>query len=243
MILIFCFCDIFHHYFWINVLQFNFEEKVICKVLWSCEVSHFLVDWAHPREAHRKLPSFLGHRSTRCQIQTFFKRKTKNDWACPNCLSPSVADQKRFTNLKKSPSTSITTLPRMWTNKELMSSEFYFDAHDLSFQHKIYVTASLCWNYRKPNKNLYWSGPSAKFLFSLHLWNLITKRLFPRVRSTNQMFEVLEITKTDSPTLHELGWCKHTGCFLYAQASLASSSQWVSDPPFTDFQIINDNQW
>ena len=85
----------------------------------------------------------------------------------------------------------------MWTNIEYMSSDFYLDAHDLSFPHKIYVTASTCWNYRKPNKNLYWSGPSEKFLFSFHLWNLITKRLFPRVRSTNQMFEVLEIPKTE----------------------------------------------
>ena len=143
----------------------------------------------------------------------FFKWKTKNDWSRPNCLPPSVTDKKRFTKLRNFPCRSTRTLPRMSANIELMSSEFYFDAHDLSFPHKVYVTASTCWNYRKPNKNLYWSGPSEKFLFSFHLWNLITKRLFPRVRSTNQMLEVLEIPKTDSPTLHELGWCKRTRFF------------------------------
>ena len=185
--------------------------------MWSCEVGHLLVDWARPREVHRKLPSSVGHRSTRCQIQTFFLsgRLKKIDPAQIAFLHQAQIKKKVY-KIKKFPLHADPLelyLRKMWTNIELMSSEFYFDAHDLSFPHKIYVTASTCWNYRKPNKNLYWSGPSEKFLFSFHLWNLITKRLFPRVRSTNQMLEVLEIPKTDSPTLHELGWCKRTRFF------------------------------
>ena len=143
--------------------------------MWSCEVGHLLVDWARPREVHRKLPSSVGHRSTRCQIQTFFLsgRLKMIDPAQIAFLHQSQI-KKRFTKLRNFPCRSTRTLPRMSANIELMSSEFYFDAHDLSFPHKVYVTASTCWNYRKPNKNLYWSGPSEKFLFSFHLWNLIT---------------------------------------------------------------------